>query len=388
MKTPLSSPLEDALREALKASGWLRFDQYMALSLGHPQGGYYSRLGAPMGESGDFITAPEMGPWLAGCVARAFQGLQSVSQEPLSILELGAGTGQLALDTLLALPLPPVQYAILETSPSLALLQRQRLEAGLASAGRPDLTSRLVWVDRLPEAETHRGLLVANEVADALPVRLFEWQPSGVLEWGLMGDDEGMPRVWTSRPADAELAQEVERRRVALADEGLAWLPGHRGEFCPALRGWAEALGRSLAWGEVLLLDYGYERWELDHPDRHGGTLAGHYRHRRLDDWSDLVAHPGHVDLTAHVDFTDLAQAMRTAGLTDQTLQTQAAWMLDHGVLEQAQSLFREGAGAPPSDPAALRQLGMLQRLLSDSEMGQAFLVLSSRRASLASQTA
>lgn len=386
----MNTPFLQALRDALGSAGWLRFDHYMAIALGHPQGGYYSRVGAPMGESGDFITAPEMGPWLAGCLAEAFRRLQAEAPgQPLEILELGAGTGRLALDVLQALGAAPaclpVHYWILETSPSLMADQRETLSAGLDGA---DPLVNVSWLTQLPR--DFQGLIVANEVADALPVRLFEWEPDGVLEWGLEADDEGLPRIWASRPADAKLAQAVEHRRQQLMAKGLSWLPGHRGEFCPALVGWGRALGEALAWGEVLLIDYGYERWELDHPDRHGGTLAGHFRHRRLDDWNSLVAHPGQVDLTAHVDFTDLAGALRQAGLDDQTLQTQAAWMLDHGVLELAQQrLFsHHEAGAPPADPAVLRQLGMLQRLLSDSEMGQAFLLLSSRRRSRASRTA
>jgi SAM-dependent MidA family methyltransferase len=136
-----------------------------------------------------------------------------------------------------------------------------------------------------------------------------------------------------------------------------------------------------LAWGALLLIDYGYEQYELDHPDRRGGTLAGHWRHRRIDDWEEILARPGAQDLTAHVNFSEIAEAIASPGV-DLCLQTQAAWLLDRGVLEDARHrLFgAAGAGSPPTSSDALRALSDLQTLLSDGAMGQSFLVLSASR--------
>jgi SAM-dependent MidA family methyltransferase len=137
----------------------------------------------------------------------------------------------------------------------------------------------------------------------------------------------------------------------------------------------------SLQWGALLLIDYGYEQYELDHPDRCGGTVAGHWRHRRIDDWEELLARPGAQDLTAHVNFSEIAEAIAAPGV-DLCLQTQAAWLLDQGVLEDArQRLFgAAGAGSPPQGLSALTALSGLQTLLSDGAMGQSFLVLTATR--------
>ena len=137
----------------------------------------------------------------------------------------------------------------------------------------------------------------------------------------------------------------------------------------------------TVRWGEVIFIDYGYERLELDHPDRSGGTLAGHRAHRRVDDPMAWLALPGEMDLTAHVDFSVLAQATRAGGATSVAVQTQAAWLLDQGLLDVATELiFEGGAGAPPAEPSRLRALSQLQTLLSDDGMGQRFLALTAFR--------
>jgi SAM-dependent MidA family methyltransferase len=273
----------------------------------------------------------------------------------------------------------------------------QQMQRARIAALPHHLSSRLVWLNRLDDTTPPiRGLILANEVADALPVKLFEWSDcdAGVWEWGLgLATEEAKtgaaiaPAVtpllhWIRWPAPPALREVVLCRRAAQQSRGLDWASGHRGEWCPWLQGWAKALGQSLAYGELLVIDYGYEQYELDHPDRAGGTLAGHRRHRRVDDWSEIIAMPGQQDITAHVNFTELAEALLAEGL-DLALQTQAAWLLDHGVLAQAEArLFsREGArGQTPTDLSALRALSGLQTLLSDAAMGQSFLVLSARR--------
>jgi SAM-dependent MidA family methyltransferase len=183
-------------------------------------------------------------------------------------------------------------------------------------------------------------------------------------------------------------------------------MAGHRGEWSPWLAPWARSLADGLAWGELVIADYGYERVELDHPDRHQGTLTAHHRHRRIDDWPTWLAHAGDMDLTAHVDFSELADVLSDGGL-HLCLQTQAAWLIDQGLIEEAQQrLFGQEmpAGADPSmqdqsarhqpaqgqsgqersntpeKPESIRMLGQLQILLSDADMGQRFLVLTASR--------
>lgn len=377
------------------------FDRFMHWALYHPREGYYAASGAgpagPFGAKGDFVTASGLGPWFAGALAQAFMGIVRQTPDPQSLVirEFGAGNGDLAADLMLELDRQhslPDRYEILEPSPAMQQMQRARI--ALLPNGLP---GRFVWLDRL-DASTPpiRGLILANEVADALPVKVFEWSDcdTGVWEWGLgltledIGSEAaGRGRApsgleWMRWPATGPLREAVLRRKAAQQAAGLDWAAGHRGEWCPWLQGWARGLAGALAYGELLIIDYGYEQYELDHPDRSGGTLAAHRRHRRVDDWAQIIAAPGQQDITAHVNFTELASVLQGQGL-DLRLQTQAAWLLDHGVLAEAQARYfalPEARGQAPADPQALRALSGLQTLLSDAAMGQSFLVLSARR--------
>ncbi len=389
------------IQRAAECGGWLPFDQFMALALSHPTHGYYSRVEDPFGASGDFITAPMLGPWLAAAIVQREPAVRGAD----GILELGAGRGDLAADLLLEAHRAggaPRAYQILETSPALIERQRghiaHRLGRVLHAAEAADLLGRISWIDRIPVA--HRGLIVANEVADALPVRLMEWSgrsPTGaheVLEWGLRllpaaadaDTGEHGQLEWSARPAPPALAQEVARRAEAAEWRGYPWAPGHRLEICPALAPWGRTLAESVVagGGSLLLIDYGYEEPELDHPDRARGTLAGHRQHRRIDDWAEIVAAPGEVDITAHVNFTDLAAPMAELAL-DLSLKTQAAYLLEGGVLDLVQSRwFAEAADdgqTAPDERGRWQALAGLQTLLGDTGMGQSFLVLAARSA-------
>ncbi len=399
MRTSLAKELI-ALAEG--QDGWLGFDQFMELALTHPSEGYYSRARSadqpdgPFGPQGDFVTAPMLGPWLGLVLAQKFVSLRAQAKRPdrspddLSITEFGAGSGQLAADCLLALARAealPRQYEIVEISPALVELQRQTIRGHLSKAlGAQQAESVFHCVTWAPYAGRRAGIVVANEVADALPVKRFEWRgpQDPVLEWGLVMQQGQLN--WQARPAGAPLERAVRRRhrtyREARADLP-DWQVGHQGEWAPWLAPWIQSLIDGLSWGECLVLDYGYERVELDHADRSRGTLVGHLRHQRVDDWQAMLAHPGQMDLTAHVDFTDLAEAVESDSSLEIRLQTQADWLLEHGVLEMAQDcLFNDGqaVGRVPTDPAKLRQLAGLQTLLSDAAMGQRFLVMTAAR--------
>jgi SAM-dependent MidA family methyltransferase len=343
---------------------------------------------------------------MAGAIARRFGRIVDQAREgggpssgshpspdELIIREFGAGNGALAADLLTLLDARgclPTAYQIIEPSPAMRTLQQDHV-AQLPT----DLFARICWLDpSAAQREPVRGLILANEVADAFPVKVFAWQaePPHVWEWGVTvgrpgppgtdaGNAEGSWLRWTARPAQDPLRRIVTARQAEQQAMGQGWVSGHRGEWAPDLGPWAQGLSASLAFGELLLIDYGYEQYELDHPDRGGGTLAGHWRHRRIDDWQSLLARPGAQDLTAHVNFTELAEAMRPSGV-ELALQTQAAWLLDQGVLEDAADrLFGAGPrGAPPEGLSALVALSNLQTLLSDGAMGQSFLVLSASR--------
>jgi SAM-dependent MidA family methyltransferase len=382
--------------------GWLGFDQFMGLALTHPREGYYSRARSddqpegPFGAQGDFVTAPMLGPWLGLVLAQKFVNLRlqatqlALCPDDLSITEFGPGSGALAAALLLALARAealPSRYEIVEISPALVDLQRQTIRTHLSEAlgghQAEALLQRVTWA---PYAGRRAGLVIANEVADALPVKRFEWcgPDHPVLEWGLVLQQGQL--TWQTRPAEAELEQAVRRRhrayRAARADLPN-WRMGHQGEWSPWLKPWIHSLVDGLSWGECLVLDYGYERVELDHADRSRGTLVGHLRHQRVEDWQAMLAQPGQMDLTAHVDFTDLAEALQPDDSLEIDLQTQVDWLLEHGVLQMAQDrLFNQGAdvGQVPTDPVKLRQLAGLQTLLSDAAMGQCFLVMTAAR--------
>ncbi|NBT72888.1 MAG: hypothetical protein EBT14_01695 [Betaproteobacteria bacterium] len=397
-----TSLIDELMALASTEGGWLGFDQFMALALTHPFEGYYSRSRSadqpegPFGSRGDFVTAPMLGPWLGLVLAQKFQGLRTqalaLGQDPdgLSITEFGAGNGQLAADCLLALAQSgalPSRYELIEVSPALADLQRQtiarHLGRSLGSQQAALILERLIWSSY---QGTRSGLVVANEVADALPVKRFEWQglSQPVLEWGLAFEQGRW--VWQSRPATEAMASAVRERHQMYRQERPDlpdWGMGHQGEWSPWLEPWAKSLMEGLRWGECLVLDYGYERVELDHADRSRGTLVGHLQHRRVDDFQAMLDQPGQMDLTAHVDFTALHNAWSRYADWQISLQTQADWLLEHGVLEMAQDhLFGGGQqlGQVPDEPAKLRQLAGLQTLLSDAAMGQSFMVMTAAR--------
>jgi SAM-dependent MidA family methyltransferase len=402
MAQPLSF-LPDALRALFGADEWIPFDRFMRFALVDPEHGFYSQEKPVFGQEGHFVTAPMLGDWLAVVIAQEATILARRLREAgktFRIREYGPGNGQLAADLLAnlgQLDCWPHGYECIEASPSRQAEQATRLAA---CSGAISSAVELLW----PKAQDPLdGLVLANEFLDALAVRLFEWQPDHaegpVLEWGLryapdladlsLGSATTDPSIalrWQAQPADPDFCRLVSARALAASELGLGWRPGHRGEWCPELVPWVKTVASQLRFGEVLIFDYGYEAYELDHPDRPFGTLAGHSAHRRIDDWQALIAKPGNIDLTAHVNFTELAQAFQDEGF-EVELQTQAAWMLDRGILDQArQRLFtntQDLAGQPPSSRASLAQLSHLQMLLGDSAMGQSFMVLSARRLSI-----
>jgi len=342
--------------------GWIGFDEYLEQVLYAPGLGYYSAGAAKLGPAGDFTTAPERTPLFGYSVARAIAPLVAGDGE---VLELGAGSGALAesvltrLDTLDALP---ARYAILEVSADLRARQRARL-ARLP----PHLAGRIEWLDTLPRVPL-RGVLLANEVADALPFRCLEKRATGSVELGVsMQPAASGPPVahWAERPADAALLAELARIESGL-DEPLA--AAYRTEVCPRLDAWIASLAGVLGQGLLLLFDYGLGRRELYHPQRHSGTLRCHYRHRAHD---DPFLYPGLQDITAWVDFTRVAEAASDAGLEVAGYCTQAAFLLSAGLAAEID------IGSGPLDGAALR--GQLARaadaraLLQPDEMGEVF---------------
>jgi SAM-dependent MidA family methyltransferase len=365
--------------------GWLSFERFMELALYAPGLGYYSAGSSKLGASGDFVTAPEISGLFSRCVAG--QCAQVLSATGGEILELGAGTGRMAVDVLRALAelgVVPDRYAILEVSADLADRQRSRLSE--LPAG---LRERVVWLDRLPEKPV-RGVLLANEVLDALPCQRFVVGSADgaldadarlplpeVLELGvaLQGD------LFADRAAPLEGASFVDC--AAAPDSALATacgallgelphiLPaGYTSEICLRVTPWIAGLAQVLAQGLILLFDYGLPRAQYYHPQRINGTLQCHFKHRAHD---NPYINLGVQDITAWVDFTRVAEAALAADLEVSGFCTQAAFLLATGI---------ERFVAESGDPVEqARRAGEARRLLMPGEMGEAFKVMGLTRA-------
>jgi SAM-dependent MidA family methyltransferase len=342
-----------ALRQHIaKRGGWIAFDDYLEQVLYAPGLGYYSAGAAKFGAAGDFSTAPEISPLFGACLARQCAPLLRDGGE---LLELGAGTGALAavlLPRLAAAAALPAHYSILEVSADLRERQRARL-----SFLAPDLYARVEWLEELP-ARAVRGVILANEVADALPFQCFAVNAGNYEERGVALDAHGQP-IWAARPASATLRAEIARVADSLPQPFAA---GYRSELCMRVGPWVTGLASRLEAGWLLLFDYGLGRREYYHPQRDAGTLRCHYRHRAHE---DPFLYPGLQDISAWVDFTRVAEAASAAGLEVAGYCTQAAFLLGAGI---------EAELAAVTDVLERARLASAARLLlMPGEMGETF---------------
>jgi len=353
-----------------EAGGWIDFSDYMDLALYAPGLGYYSAGAQKFGESGDFVTAPEISPLFASCVARAFLGLAFDADGdklsgPPTILELGAGTGAMAvgiLQTLQRMDAVPERYLILEVSADLRERQRR-----LITARVPDLAGRVEWLDALPAAPI-TGVIVANEVLDALPVTRFVVEEANRVR--ILGVEVAESEFGWRRQAAAPGMQE---QILELAGTlGVNWPAGYTSELCPATHGFIDGLSRSLERGLILLMDYGLPMQDFYSPERSSGTLACHYRHRMH---ADPFFYPGLQDITAWVDFSRVANTADEAGLDVLGFTTQAQFLLAAGVEQEYARLMEESESA--RDPRQQLQVAAgLKMLMMPGQMGESFKVM------------
>lgn len=335
------------------AGGWLSFSDYMALALYAPGLGYYTAGARKFGAAGDFVTAPELTPLFASALAA--QAIQVMEACGGQILELGAGSGRLAADLmrdLARLGRLPEHYAILEVSPDL----RQRQQA-LFEREAPDLSGRVHWLDTLPEA--FAGLVIGNEVLDALPVHLVRWHRGGLFERGVALDPSGPVFRWEDRTLVPGTLRDAVAQLPMPGDDYLS-------EVCLAAPALVHSLADRLSQGMLLFLDYGFPRAEYYHPDRDQGTLMCHYRHRSFDAPFYL---PGLTDITAHVDFTLVADAALDAGLDVLGYASQDHFLINCGLLDRLKEL-------QPGSLDYLKQTAAVQKLIQPTEMGELFKVI------------
>lgn len=345
------------LRQIHQAGGWLPFSAFMETSLYAPGLGYYQTT-TPIGEQGDFITAPEISPLFARTLARSLAPTLT-SLAPSHILEFGAGSGKLAHELLLeldAMHALPERYCILELSP--ALRQQQQQELAQLPA---ELQQRVQWLDSLP-AEPFKGVILANEVLDAMPVERFSIQSQQPVTWGV--EQEGQGLQLASRPASAAVTQILDSIQQQL---GYRFTEGYSSEINLNIRPWLQSLYDILQQGMVLLVDYGYGRPEYYLPERNMGTFMSYFRHHAFD---QPLWHPGIVDMTAFVDFTAVAEAALSTGFTLAGYTSQAHFLMDAGLTEVIQQF-------PASDAQQQLQLNQqLKTLTLPGEMGERFKVM------------
>ncbi len=359
-----SEELAGRIRARIATSGgWLPFSAFMQAALYEPELGYYMADGAIFGGAGDFVTAPELSPLFAACLADAVIPLLAAAGDD-EVLEFGAGSGRLAAELVAALALrgcAPRRYRIVEPSPKLRERQRRLLERTPAS------TTTFEWLDAAP-LDPWSGVAIANEVVDALPVERFRVTPQGSEAVGVVA--EGGAFRWQAQPADPGLAAAVGALQQELPEPMPA---GFVSELRIGQDEWMQGATGALARGVLLVIDYGLPRAHYYHASRDGGTLAGFRRHRRVE---DPLAVPGAQDLTAWVDFSALAEAARATGLELAGFATQAHFLLATGI---EQELARLVDSAPERDRPAHRQAAAT--LLLPGEMGERFKVMALARA-------
>ena len=339
--------------EIAQHGGFIPFSLYMELVLYAPALGYYVAGTRKFGPDGDFVTGPELTPLYGAALARQVEATFAAARGR-AIVELGAGSGALAASLLAALAARdamPDRYCILEVSPEL----RARQQATLAERAPPQAT-RVEWVDRLPDAID--GAIVMNEVLDAIPPRLVARQAGRWLERGVTWRDGGLR--FDERPLD-------DPRLVTLAAARFPADGDYASELNPAAEALVTTTARRVASGAIVIVDYGFPRHEYYHEQRREGTLVGHYRHRVH---TDPFLRPGLSDLTAHVDFTAIAEAGERGGAEIAGFATQASFLVGCGILDLL-------AAVGPSDSMDyLRAAAAVQKLVSPAEMGELFKVM------------
>lgn len=340
------------------AGGWIPLARYIDLALYAPGLGYYVAGTSKLGAAGDFTTAPEMTPLFGAALATQVAAILEATATR-EVVEFGAGSGRLAADVLNTLAerdALPSRYAILEVSAELIRRQQATLQRHA-----PRHLSRVEWLEGLPTAID--GAVIANEVLDAIPPHVVVRKSGQYFELGVAQDEAGGAWRLAERPAPAWLA--------ALAAARFPPDIDYLSEVNPAAEALVGEIGRRLRGGAALFVDYGFPRSEYFHPQRAAGTLLCHYRHRVHD---DPLRWPGLSDITAHVDFTAVAEAGERAGLTVAGFAAQAPFLLGCGILD-----LLNAVGAPDT-ASYMEAASAVQRLLSPAEMGELIKVLALAR--------
>lgn len=350
----LTAIIEQAIKDA---GGWIDFQQYMQLALYFPGLGYYSGGAQKFGESGDFITAPEVSPLFAQSLARPVAALLGKITDA-NIIEFGAGSGKLAADLLLALQSLnqlPVAYFIIELSAELQQRQRETIQKMA-----PNLIEKVHWLTSLPDEQLN-GVVIANEVLDAMPVQRFCIKGDEIKLLGVELVEGALSLKY--RLASDEWLEKIKNLQIDFDVKDQ----GYTSEINAHISPWIKSLSRCLDKGGVYLIDYGYPRSEYYSQDRHMGTFLGYYRHRSID---APLWYPGLQDLTAFVDFTQVAESALENGFDVDGFTSQGNFLLDCGLAQMVETAQTE---------TQIQRLQMVQQMKTLSlpgEMGERFKVI------------
>ncbi|MEN9916408.1 MAG: hypothetical protein RLY40_340 [Pseudomonadota bacterium] len=352
-----SAELSQLIRQEIHhdPSASISFERFMELALYEPKSGYYTAGLDKFGKAGDFTTAPEISPLFARCIGRQCLQVFSHLAQP-DIFEIGAGTGQLAIDLLLFLEQQhrlPNSYKIFEISPSLRQRQQQHLQQHI-----PHLFPLIEWLDAWPILPI-KGVILANEVVDALPVQQFFWTDKNIQEVRVAYENDRF--IYRLLSLDKLLKSQL----IQLKSRYFPEIKTYQSEVRTQLLAWMNQLSDTLEQGLALIIDYGFPAQEYYHPDRANGTLMCYYQHRAHADPLSLV---GLQDITASVDFSGLAQAAVQSGLQVAGFTSQAAFLLNNDLLPLTEKCYDE-----ISTMDVNRQVHLLT---SPSEMGELIKVM------------
>lgn len=339
-------------REIETAGGAIPFSRYMELALYQPQYGYYSGGAHKIGSGGDFVTAPVLTPLFARALARQIEAL--LPQTGGTVYEFGAGTGALAAELLNSLAGSLKRYCIIEVSPNLAQRQREHI-----AAHAPEHAAKVNHLSTLPDR--FDGIIIGNEVLDAMPIERIVQSADGSLKRGFVAiDGAGFAHTERELAADSPL--------TAAARQYFHPALPYCSELHPAQHAFVRTLAQKLERGAMIWIDYGFDAAQYYHPQRDDGTLIGHYCHHTVHDPFFL---PGLTDLTAHVNFTDIAEAGCSTGLDLIGYANQAAFLLNLGITELLAEHYPE-----PESPAYLKAAAAVHTLTAAHEMGELFKVI------------
>jgi SAM-dependent MidA family methyltransferase len=345
--------------QIVSEGGWMGFSRFMEMALYEPGMGYYSAGAHKLGAGGDFTTSPELSPLFGAAICSTLlpvlEGLKAQGL-PTQILEFGAGTGKLAqsiLSRLNDLGFSLDRYDIIEISPDLAQRQKALLDKTLVDTGA---STQCKWLSALPE--NYQGIILANEVIDAIPCDAIIFQ-NGFWYWYGVIFEEGKFTWKAGKPVEQNLLPE------SLLDGNFS--EGYVTELHAPANAWMQQVAKHLHTGLFLTFDYGFPESEYYHPQRLQGTLMAHHRHHAIQDPFYL---PGLCDLTTHVEWSQIARSALAENADDVYLSNQAGYLLDAGIGEIALEI------GDPSDPETFLPISnALQKLLSEAEMGELFKV-------------